>query len=106
TRFRPDELESFAASFAGTPFLRNHDTQDIGARDGTVVDSRLVDGEFQQTVQLTSERGMRDFLERVSDRFSIGWFFDGVECSACGMDWFRCSHWPGQHYEGRLCELI
>lgn len=121
TRFRPSELESFANSFTGVPFLRNHETGDIGARDGTVVASRMVESpgyggksalEFHQTVRLTTERGMRDFLEGVIDRFSIGWYFEGVECSVCGQDWFACSHWPGQRYatdngRGRqTCELI
>ena len=106
TRFRAADLDGFAASYVGQPFLRNHDTQDIGARDGTIVDSRLINGEFHQTVRLTTERGMRDFLEGVIDRFSIGWYFEGVECGICGSDWFGCNHWPGQKYEGQVCELI
>lgn len=114
-RFRHDELAEFASSFVGVPFLRNHATGDIGARDGTVVESRLMLNpgyggqsgyEFHQTVQLTTERGMRDFLEGVIDRFSIGWYFDGVECSICGQEWFGCSHWPGERYENQVCELI
>jgi hypothetical protein len=68
--------------------------------------------EFHQTVRLTTERGIRDFLEGVIDRFSIGWYFEGVECSICGQDWFACSHWPGQRYatnsgqDRQTCELI
>jgi hypothetical protein len=116
TRFRANDLPTFAQSFQGVPFLRNHETGDIGARDGTVVESRMVgpvfapDGaaihEFHQTVRLTTERGMKDFLEGMIDRFSIGWYFEGVECSVCGNDWMGCSHWPGQKYDGVLCELI
>jgi hypothetical protein len=106
TRFRQADLAAFAQSFVGVPFLRNHDTNDIGARDGTVVESRMVGSEFHQTIRLTTERGMRDFLEGVIDRFSIGWYFEGVECGTCGKDWFECSHWPGQRYEGCVCELM
>lgn len=120
-RFREEELADFAHSFAGVPFLRNHATHDIGARDGTVVASRLVRNpgyggmtnfEFHQTVRLTTARGIRDFLEEVIDRFSIGWYFAGVECGICGEDWFRCEHWPGQRYSTpnqggeRVCEVI
>lgn len=106
TRFKAGDLPGLASSFAGQPFLRNHEIGDIGARDGTVIDSRLINGEFQQTVRLTTERGMRDFLEGVIDRFSIGWYFEGVECGICGEDWFGCNHWPGQKVEGQVCELI
>ncbi len=106
TRFKPEDMLGFAQSFEGTPFLRNHDTRDIGARDGTVVASWLMGHQIHQTVRLTTERGMRDFLEGVIDRFSIGWYFEGVECGICGGDWMGCNHWPGQKYEGQVCELI
>ena len=33
-RFRDEELSFFAPSFAGRPFLRNHDELDIESRDG------------------------------------------------------------------------
>lgn len=112
-RFRPEELAGFAASFAGLPFLRNHDTGDIGARDGVVLASWLLDGEFRQHIRLTTQRGMRDFLEGVIDRFSIGWNYVGVECSLCGQDWFACGHWPGRRYPVEtgqdtqaVCELV
>ena len=38
-RFRQDGMHEFTASFVGVPFLRNHDTGDIGARDGMVIRS-------------------------------------------------------------------
>jgi len=38
-RFRECDMDAFAESFVGSPFLRNHDTADIGARDGTVIRS-------------------------------------------------------------------
>ena len=106
TRFKATELASFASSFVGAPFLRNHDVSDIGSRDGTVVASRLVGSEFHQQIRLTTERGMRDFLDGLIDRFSIGWYFESVECSVCHEDWMGCNHWPGQKYEGQACELI
>jgi hypothetical protein len=106
TRFRANDLAAFAGSFVEMPFLRNHDVNDVGARDGIIVASSLVGDEIQQTIRLTTERGMRDFLEGVIDRFSIGWYFEGVECGVCGHNWFECSHWPGQKVEGQTCELI
>ena len=42
-RFRDEEMDAFAASFVGAPFLRNHDMQDIGARDG-IVTAAWMDG--------------------------------------------------------------
>lgn len=130
-RFRPEDLPAFAASFAGLPFLRNHDVGDIGARDGVVLASSLAgpmldplrhaegqeNWEFHQHIRLTTQRGMRDFLEGVIDRFSIGWTYSGVECSICGQDWFACDHWPGRRYpvaaqgnprqeQTAVCELV
>jgi hypothetical protein len=107
-RFRPEDLAAFAASFAGQPFLRNHDVADIGARDGTILESQLVGGppapaelalgEIRQRIRLTTARGIRDFAEGIIDRFSIAWTFEGVICSICGQDWLRCEHRPGQRY--------
>ena len=113
-RFRSQDMEDFAASFVGAPFLRNHDTEDIGSRDGTVIASRMQGvGEgsaMQQTIKLTTPRGMRDFLTGIIDRFSIGWYWEAIECSVCRQDWPACPHEPGRIYQigGRqeICELI
>ena len=35
-RFRDEDLEVFAASFAGQPFLRDHNAYELDARGGTV----------------------------------------------------------------------
>ena len=113
-RFRDEDMAAFAASFAGQPFLRNHDTQDIDSRDGTIHNSRFQDGCILQEIDLTTERGMRSFLEGQIDRFSIGWFYEGLTCSVCDNDWRNadlCPHWPGVHYTDdagarHLCEII
>ena len=117
-RFREQELAGFAESFSGQPFLRNHDTGDIASRDGTIADAWLHERAFMQRVRLTTARGMTAFVEGQIDRFSIGWFYDGITCSCCGhdwLDWQNCSHWPGRSYrvknedgkeEERLCEII
>jgi len=112
--FQDKDMEQFAASFEGQPFLRNHDTYDIDARDGTVIDSTLEGQDFKQTVRLTTRRGMTDFVEGKIDRFSIGWFYDDVLCSICNLSWFsyECSHRPGMTYKvgesktEKMCELI
>lgn len=112
--FQAKDLDGFAASFEGQPFLRNHDTQDIDARDGTIIDSALEGSAFRQTVRLTTRRGMTDFVEGKIDRFSIGWFYDDVLCSICNQSWLssNCSHWPGQTYKTgeskteKQCQLI
>jgi len=113
-RFRDEDLVGFAASFEGQPFLRNHGTGDIANRDGTIQTSGLDGKNFKQTIKLTTERGMKSFLEGQIDRFSIGWFYTGVTCSVCQANWFdsSCNHRPGVEYKdgkgvslGR-CELI
>ncbi len=110
-RFRDGDLSALASSFSGQPFLRNHDTRDIGSRDGTVDKGGLSGNDFVQRVRLTTARGMRSFVEGQIDRFSIGWYFDGVTCSVCNEDWFGCGHWPGRSYvvegsDAEVCEII
>ena len=112
--FQDKDMEGFATSFEGQPFLRNHDTYDIDARDGTIIESALEGIDFKQTVRLTTRRGMTDFVEGKIDRFSIGWFYDDVLCSICNLSWFsyECSHSPGRVYKvgeskaEKICELI
>src|SRR5262245_23758056 len=110
--FYPQDLERFAASFAGQPFLRDHDTAHIQSRDGTIQVSTLEQDTFLQTIRLTTQRGMRSFLEGQIDRFSIGWYYDGIECSVCKSSWLTssCPHWPGVSYDVNgqrvRCELI
>lgn len=112
--FKDEDLYNFANSFEGQPFLRNHDTYDIDARDGTIIDSALEGQAFKQTIRLTTRRGMTDFIEGKIDRFSIGWFYDDVLCSICNESWFSssCSHSPGRMYKvgetkaEKMCQLI
>ena len=116
-RFRAKDLPAFAASFQDQPFLRNHDTRHIEARDGTIKNGELQNLDFIQTIRLTTRRGMMSFIERQIDRFSIGWYYDAITCSVCNQDWLNptCKHWPGRTYEIKddtgkttdvLCELI
>jgi hypothetical protein len=116
-RFRDSDLPAFADSFAGVPFLRNHDLRDIGSRGGTVRASALDDNAFLQEIDLTVPRDIEAFLNGQIDRFSISWNSRAITCSVCNQDWLSaaCSHWPGRKYkvkdEGgeeseRLCELI
>lgn len=110
--FRAEDLSTFATSFEGQPYLRNHDTSDIDARDGTILSSRLEGGAFIQDIRLTTRRGMTDYLEGKMDRFSIGWFYDDCMCSICQSSWFSpdCMHWPGRKYQTsageKVCKLI
>lgn len=110
--FRAEDLPAFASSFEGQPYLRNHDTSDIDARDGTILASRLEGGAFVQEIRLTTRRGMTDYLEGKMDRFSIGWFYDDCLCSICQSSWFSpdCMHWPGRKYQTaageKECKLI
>lgn len=105
-RFREEELPGFAASFVGKPFLRNHDVGDVGSRDGTVVESRWDGNRMVQRIRLTTERGMRDYLDGVLDRFSIGWYFDRAECGVCGREFLGCGHQLGREYDGVRCEVV
>ncbi|OGN74185.1 MAG: hypothetical protein A2X25_14435 [Chloroflexi bacterium GWB2_49_20] len=113
-RFPDAEMSSFAATYEGRPFLRNHDEYDIDARDGTILRSFYLMGELCQDIRLTTRKGMISLLEGQIDRFSIGWFFDKVTCSVCTQDFRTCHHWPGREYTvshdnvqtNVLCEVI
>jgi hypothetical protein len=100
-RFRDEDLAGFAASFAGQPFLRNHDLWDIESRGGTVLGSELSGRMFVQRVKLTVPRDIQAFLNGQIDRFSIAWNRTGMTCSLCGLDWLNggCPHWPGRKYK-------
>lgn len=99
-RFRPEDMTPFAESFVSMPFLRDHDQRRIESRDGTILDSRNQNGEFHQTIKLTTQRGIRSFAEGQIDRFSIGWDFSEMLCSLCGLTYFgsHCPHIRGQDY--------
>ncbi len=109
-RFRDEEMAALAGSFVGVPFLRNHDMQDIAARDGIVTACSMDGEEMHARVKLTTEEGMRDFLAGRIDRFSISWFKRGEAlCSVCGKDVFgaECRHVPGRAYGGTVvCEMV
>jgi len=111
-RFRDEDLAAFAVSFEGQPFLRDHETGEIEAREGTILTSAYNGQAFVQDIRITTRRGMLDYLEGRIDRFSIGWFYDDCLCSICQSGFFSntCTHWPGQKYntlEGeKTCELI
>ena len=111
-RFRDEDMNEFARSFEGQPYLRDHDTYSIDSRDGTIISSSYKDSWVYQDIRLTTRRGMIDYVEGKIDRFSIGWFYDDATCSICGNSFFSrdCSHWPGLKYrvdnEEVTCLLI
>lgn len=109
-RFSPGGLKSLAPSFAGAPFLRNHDRNDVMSRGGTILESKLVDHEgnpaIWMRVELTAPWAVELALRSLMDRFSIGWFPTGIyQCSVDGknmLDWRGkdpCLHWPGDVVE-------
>ncbi len=106
------EIHTFAPSFEGRPFLRNHDQEDIASRDGTILYSYTEGTKIVQDIRLTTRKGMLSLIEGQIDRFSIGWFFEKITCSICNQDFRTCSHWPGRAYpidtEGHSseCEVI
>lgn len=98
-QFKEEELSSFASSFKEQPFLRNHNTYDIAARDGIIHDSELQGQQFIQTLRITTRDGMKDYVEGRIDRFSIGWHYKDIICTICNTSWMGCPHYPGRTYE-------
>jgi len=105
-RIRPQDMSAFAPSFKNKPFIRDHAIYSIDARDGTITDSRLNADAIEQTIRLTTRKGMTSYVEGQIDRFSIGFEAEKTLCSICGTEYFSCSHWRGQKYENKTCEII
>ena len=101
-RFRDEDLEAFAASFKGQPFLRDHNAWELDAWGGIIRDSRLEGREIVQRIALTVPRDIEAFLNGVIDRFSVSWYWTPPLCSVCGNEWMGrdCAHWPGVKYPG------
>lgn len=108
--FRQEDLPSFAASFKNQPFLRDHDVYSIEAREGIIQASLTNNGHIEQTIRLTTRKGMTAYLEGQIDRFSVGFRPEWIMCSVCKTDWATCTHWPGRKYKTEsgevLCELV
>ena len=101
-RFRDGGLRALGRSGKGTPLLRDHLQDDLGARAGTIVDSKTIEiaeGHYQirQTARVTAPWAADALLRGNLDRFSIGWNPTGpVVCSACDRPILTvCSHFPG-----------
>lgn len=111
--FPAESLADFAASFAGQPFLRDHATYLIEARDGTILTSRLDGDLFIQRISLTTRRGMTSYVEGQIDRFSVGWYYDEILCSICNQSFWSldCNHRIGKKYKltdgaEATCQLV
>lgn len=114
-RFKSGILATFAKSYRGAPFLRNHDQDDQAQRGGTVLASKLEHGEdgsksFRMRLKLVKPWAVESALDGTLDRFSIGWHRDRtlpLECSTCEADWLDCAHWPGELDEkGNVVQLV
>lgn len=111
-RFYDEDLPAFAASFAGVPFLGDHNQREVSSRYGTVLSSHYdpVAREMVQTLRMTRSSAIQDFAGGLIDRFSIGWDYEEVICSITGGNWFESPYWPGQRVKQadgteKVCEL-
>lgn len=101
-RFRDGALPALGRSGRGTPFLRDHEQDDVEARGGKIIASattKLEEGHYQvlQTAELTEPTAVERALRGLMSTVSIGWRATGpVMCSACGTEVLdHCWHWPG-----------
>lgn len=108
-RFYSDDLEQLASSFMDVPFLYDHDTSHIVSRHGKVTESALTSSSFEQKIRLSTPASILHYLRGNIDRFSIGWYYDDIDCSICKTSWFGCHHWPNRVYssngEDVRCEI-
>lgn len=115
TRFKKSILRKLAKSFTGAPFLRDHNSNLLEARAGTIIKSapESIDGgvAFVMTLRVTAPFAVEALLSGNLDRFSIGWDFPGLdtlECSACKCAIFSdCFHFPGDKLDdGSRVEFV
>ncbi len=114
TRFREQDMAKFAASFAGKPFLRDHDRNDLLARGGTITKSELSEHgnklSLSQTIKLVKLWAVEAALDGTLETFSIGWDpagatfrarMDSINCTVCGCSMFSadCPHMPGDEHK-------
>lgn len=105
-RVRQADMSAFAPSFKNKPFIRDHNIYSIEARDGTITDSRLNVDAIEQTIKLTTRKGMTAYVEGQIDRFSIGFEAEKTLCSICDTDYRTCAHMRGNKYENKTCEVV
>jgi hypothetical protein len=119
TRVRDGRRSSFAASFAGLPYMRDHEHNNALARGGRIVDSKAEDLDgggwhIRQELELTAPWAVEAALRGLIDRFSISYESTGdMVCSICGEPmirgwfsvWTECEHDFGAEYDGVVCQL-
>jgi hypothetical protein len=110
--FRDADMAMFAASFSGKPYLRDHDTEEIESREGTIMSSAMVGMDMIQDIRISTRSGMQAYIEGQMDRFSVGWDCEDVICTICNTSWrsTACAHWPGRKYSTaqgeQTCSLL
>jgi hypothetical protein len=95
-QFPDAELEAFAKSFAGCPFLRDHEAS-MAARGGTIKDSWLEKGEegqraIRQRIEVVKPWAIESALDGTLDRFSVGWDAQEYHCTVCEASIAECGH--------------
>lgn len=101
-RFSSGAMQSLGSSFAGMPFLRDHEQGNSLARGGTILSSKatkIADGQYEirQEVALTAPWAVELAVRGLLSSVSIGFRPTGpVLCSACNAPVFsQCYHLPG-----------
>lgn len=113
-RFQPAGLAAFAKSFAGVPFLMNHDSYDVKSRGGTVISSKLETGDdnapqMRMRIKAVKSWAVEGLLDGTIDRFSISWDRGGAPmlCSLHDEQWWSCSCRLGEKNDkGKTVELV
>lgn len=100
------DLAAQVGTFAGQPFLVDHNTREQESRKGTIRTATLVQETqsrvaFQMEFLAVKPDAVISILDGTLDRFSIGWFPEtgaAVMCTVHGVDVTKadsCGCWPG-----------
>lgn len=112
-RFKSSKLGDIASSFAGKPFLVDHNKWSQSARKGTILSSEgvpLAGGwfGFRQVLHVVKPDAVISVLDGTIDAFSIGWDPRGeVRCTAHNVDVRsrKSCYWTEGCYPGKLVEV-
>jgi Mu-like prophage I protein len=88
--FEEAELETFAKSFEGQPFLKDHGDA-YEDRGGTILASELVERNGKKAIKQRFEAvkpwAIEGYLDGTIDRYSIGWDAQEFLCTVCGGEY-------------------
>jgi len=94
-RPRPGTTHEIADTAPSTPFISDHSLHTTKARNGEVVDSKMVRKDVIDLLEMRSKSGMESLVRNNLGEFSVRIGFEEASCSKCGTPaagWWWLEH--------------